>query len=36
MSLALAIAGGPPLFVVGGYGLFLVVMLTVGRNARWN
>src|SRR3989442_716250 len=32
-SLALAIAGGPPLLVGGGYGLFLVVMLTVGRNA---
>jgi hypothetical protein len=35
-SLALLIAGGPPLLVGGGYGLFILVMLTAGRNARWN
>lgn len=33
---ALMIAGGPPLVIGVGYGLFLLVMLTVGRNARWN
>jgi len=36
MPLALAISGGPPLVVGSAYGLFLLVMLTVGRNARWN
>jgi hypothetical protein len=35
-SLALLIAGGPPLLVGLGYGLFVLVMLTAGRNARWN
>jgi hypothetical protein len=35
-SLALGIAGGPPLLVAVGYGLFVLVILTVGRNARWN
>lgn len=34
--LALLIAGGPPLLFGGGYALFLLVTLTVGRNARWN
>jgi hypothetical protein len=34
--LALLIAGGPPAFVGVGYGLFMLVILTVGRNARWN
>ena len=33
---ALLVAGGPPLFVGLGYGLFLLVMVTLGRNARWN
>jgi hypothetical protein len=33
---ALLVAGGPIAFVGGGYGLFLGVMLTVGRKARWN
>lgn len=33
---ALLTAGGPIAFVGGGYGLFLGVMLTVGRKARWN
>jgi hypothetical protein len=34
--LALAIAGGPPLAIGGAYALFIVVILTGGRNARWN
>jgi hypothetical protein len=34
--LALLVAGGPPLFIGVGYGLFLLVMVTVGRGARWN
>ena len=34
--LALLIAGGPPLLIGGGYGLFLLVTMTIGRNARWN
>lgn len=33
---ALAIAGGPTLLVGGGYLLFLAVVLTFGRGARWN
>jgi len=33
---ALVVSGGPIAMVGGGYGLFLAVMLTVGRNARWN
>jgi hypothetical protein len=35
-KLALAIAGGPPAVIGGGYGLFLLVMMTVGRGTRWN
>jgi hypothetical protein len=35
-KLALIVAGGPPLVVGVGYGLFLLVALTLGRNARWN
>jgi hypothetical protein len=35
-STALLIAGGPPLVVGIGYGLFVLVFLTAGRNARWN
>jgi hypothetical protein len=34
--LALMIAGGPPLLIGGGYGLFLLFVLTFGRNVRWN
>jgi hypothetical protein len=34
--LALLIAGGPLLFVGVGYGLFVLVLLTAGKNARWN
>ena len=34
--LALGIAGGPLLAVGGAYGLFIVVILTAGKNARWN
>jgi len=33
---ALLIAGGPPLYIGGAYGLFLLVMMTFGRRARWN
>ena len=33
---ALLLAGGPTLLVGGGYGLFVLVILTVGKNARWN
>ncbi len=33
---ALTLAGGPTLVIGGGYGVFLLVVLTVGRNARWN
>jgi hypothetical protein len=33
---ALAIAGGPPLLLGAAYGAFIVVILTAGRNARWN
>ncbi|MEX2212555.1 MAG: hypothetical protein WD768_00410 [Phycisphaeraceae bacterium] len=33
---ALLIAGGPLLVIGGGYGLFLIVILTVGKRARWN
>lgn len=33
---ALLIAGGPPLLVGLGYGAFVLVILTVGRKARWN
>jgi len=35
-SMALAIAGGPVVVVGGGYGLFVLLIFTVGRNARWN
>lgn len=35
-SLATLVAGGPPLLVGGFYGLWIVAMLTFGRNARWN
>ena len=33
---ALVVGGGPPAVVGGGFGLVLLVLLTVGRNARWN
>lgn len=36
LGLALAIAGGPPLVVGGGYGIFLAVVLCCGRKLRWN
>jgi hypothetical protein len=32
----LLVAGGPPLLVGVGYGLFLAVLLVFGRNTRWN
>jgi hypothetical protein len=34
--LALIVAGGPPLVISLGYGLFVVVTLAVGSRARWN
>lgn len=34
--LALLVAGGPPLLIGGGYGLFLAAVLLFGRGARWN
>jgi hypothetical protein len=34
--LALLVTGTPIVLVGGGYGLFIAVMLTFGRNARWN
>ena len=33
---ALAVAGVPPLIVLGGYGLILLVMLLGGKRMRWN
>jgi hypothetical protein len=33
---ALVIAAGPPVVILGGYGLFLLVMMTAGRKGRWN
>jgi hypothetical protein len=35
-KLALAISGGPPLVVGLGYGVFLLVALTMGGHTRWN
>jgi hypothetical protein len=35
-ALALALAGGPPLFVGGGYGLYVLFILVFCRKARWN
>jgi hypothetical protein len=35
-STALLIAGGPPLVIGVAYGLFVVLIVTVGRRARWN
>lgn len=33
---ALLIAGGPPLLIGGGYGVFMLVIVLVGRKTRWN
>ena len=33
---ALLVAGGPPVLVAIGYGLFVLFMVTVGRGSRWN
>jgi hypothetical protein len=33
---ALAVGGGPPLLAGVVFGLFTLVLLTLGRNARWN
>jgi hypothetical protein len=33
---ATVVAGGPPLVVGGGYGVWVLVILTIGRHARWN
>jgi hypothetical protein len=35
-NVALLLAGGPIVLIGGGYLLWLGVMLTFGRNARWN
>lgn len=35
-SLATLVAGGPPLLIGVCYGGFLVTILVIGRNARWN
>jgi hypothetical protein len=35
-NIALLVAGGPPLLVGLGYGLFVLLIVTVGRKARWN
>ena len=34
--LALALTGGPVLVLGGGFGVVLLIVLTVGRNARWH
>ena len=34
--IALLVAGVPPLFIGGGYGLYLGVVLAFGRKGRWN
>lgn len=33
---ALVVGGGPPLAVGAGIGLVVLLLVTVGRNARWN
>ena len=33
---ALLIAGGPPAFIGAGYGVFILFVLAMGKNARWN
>jgi len=35
-ALAAAVAAGPILALAALYGLFVLLMVTVGRNARWN
>ena len=35
-GLAALVAGGPPLAVAAMYGGWLLVVLTMGKNARWN
>jgi hypothetical protein len=35
-GLAVLVAGGPPLVLGGTYGLFLLMLLCLGRNAHWN
>jgi len=35
-SAALWVAGGPPLAIGVGYGLFALAMVTMGRHSRWN
>ena len=34
--LALALVGGPPLLIGGGYSLFLLTVLASGKKLRWN
>lgn len=33
---ALWVAGGPPLAIGVGFGLFVLMLMTLGRNTRWN
>ncbi|VTR94330.1 unnamed protein product [Gemmata massiliana] len=33
---ALIVAGGPTLVIGGGFGLVVLIFVTVGRNTRWN
>lgn len=35
-GIALLLAGIPIALIGGGYGLFVLLIVTVGRNARWN
>ncbi len=35
-GIALTLAGIPIALIGGGYGLFVLLIVTVGRNARWN
>ena len=33
---ALIVGGGPPAVIGGGFGLVVLIFVTVGRNTRWN
>jgi hypothetical protein len=35
-SLAILVAGGPPATVAVGYGAWILLLLSAGRNQRWN
>ena len=34
--LALLVAGGPPVALASVFGLLMLIMLTAGKNVRWN